>query len=85
MIWAIDLLLGDTGLPAFGDGAFLGIGGYLLGMSQKWRTGGAGPVHRGGSKPAPVPSRALHGLTFAHTTLIVIEIARGPVNATPHT
>src|SRR5712691_11824703 len=45
MIWAIfalgyNLLLGYTGLPAFGHGAFLGIGGYLLGMSQKWWTGG---------------------------------------------
>lgn len=45
MIWAIfalgyNLLLGYTGLPAFGHGAFFGIGGYLLGMSQKWVTGG---------------------------------------------
>ena len=41
MIWAIfalgyNLLLGYTGLPAFGHGAFFGIGGYLLGMTQKW-------------------------------------------------
>jgi branched-chain amino acid transport system permease protein len=40
MIWAIfalgyNLLLGYTGLPAFGHGAFLGIGGYLLGLTQK--------------------------------------------------
>ena len=45
MIWAIfalgyNLLLGYTGLPAFGHGAFFGIGGYLLGMSQHWWTGG---------------------------------------------
>ena len=45
MIWAIfalgyNLLLGYTGLPAFGHGAFFGIGGYLLGMTQKWVTGG---------------------------------------------
>lgn len=45
MIWAIfalgyNLLLGHTGLPAFGHGAFFGIGAYLLGMSQKWWTGG---------------------------------------------
>jgi branched-chain amino acid transport system permease protein len=45
MIWAIfalgyNLLLGYTGLPAFGHGAFFGIGGYLLGMTQKWLTGG---------------------------------------------
>jgi len=45
MIWAIfalgyNLLLGYTGLPAFGHGAFFGVGGYLLGMSQKWWTGG---------------------------------------------
>ena len=45
MIWSIfalgyNLLLGYTGLPAFGHGAFLGIGGYFLGMSQKWWTGG---------------------------------------------
>ncbi len=45
MIWAIfalgyNLLLGYTGLPAFGHGAFLGLGGYFLGMSQKWWTGG---------------------------------------------
>jgi branched-chain amino acid transport system permease protein len=45
MIWAIfalgyNLLLGYTGLPAFGHGAFFGIGGYLLGMSQKSWTGG---------------------------------------------
>jgi len=45
MIWAIfalgyNLLLGYTGLPAFGHGAFLGIGGYFLGISQKWWTGG---------------------------------------------
>lgn len=45
MIWAIfalgyNLLLGYTGLPAFGHGAFFGIGGYVLGMSQKWWTGG---------------------------------------------
>ena len=47
MIWAIfalgyNLLLGGTGLPAFGHGAFFGVGGYLLGMSQKWWTGGLG-------------------------------------------
>jgi branched-chain amino acid transport system permease protein len=45
MIWSIfalgyNLLLGYTGLPAFGHGAFFGIGGYLLGMSQMWWTGG---------------------------------------------
>jgi branched-chain amino acid transport system permease protein len=45
MIWAIfalgyNLLLGQTGLPAFGHGAFFGLGGYFLGMSQKWWTGG---------------------------------------------
>ncbi|HEU5320242.1 MAG TPA: branched-chain amino acid ABC transporter permease [Methylomirabilota bacterium] len=45
MIWSIfalgyNLLLGYTGLPAFGHGAFFGVGGYLLGMSQKWWTGG---------------------------------------------
>ncbi len=45
MIWAIfalgyNLLLGYTGLPAFGHGAFFGLGGYFLGMSQKWWTGG---------------------------------------------
>lgn len=45
MIWSIfalgyNLLLGYTGLPAFGHGAFFGIGGYLLGMSQHWWTGG---------------------------------------------
>ena len=45
MVWAIfalgyNLLLGYTGLPAFGHGAFFGIGGYLLGISQKWWTGG---------------------------------------------
>jgi branched-chain amino acid transport system permease protein len=45
MIWAIfalgyNLLLGYTGLPAFGHGAFFGIGAYLLGMSQKSWTGG---------------------------------------------
>jgi branched-chain amino acid transport system permease protein len=45
MIWGIfalgyNLLLGYTGLPAFGHGAFFGVGGYLLGMSQKWWTGG---------------------------------------------
>ena len=45
MIWAIfalgyNLLLGHTGLPAFGHGAFFGLGGYFLGMSQKWWTGG---------------------------------------------
>jgi branched-chain amino acid transport system permease protein len=48
MIWAIfalgyNLLLGYTGLPAFGHGAFFGIGGYLLGMTQKWWTGGLFP------------------------------------------
>lgn len=45
MIWAIfalgyNLLLGYTGLPAFGHGAFFGIGGYVLGLTQKWATGG---------------------------------------------
>jgi branched-chain amino acid transport system permease protein len=45
MIWAIfalgyNLLLGYTGLPAFGHGAFFGVGAYFLGMSQKWWTGG---------------------------------------------
>ena len=45
MIWAIfalgyNLLLGYTGLPAFGHGAFFGLGAYFLGMSQKWWTGG---------------------------------------------
>ncbi len=45
MIWTIfamsyNLLLGYTGLAAFGHGAFFGIGGYFLGMSQKWWTGG---------------------------------------------
>lgn len=45
MIWAIfalgyNLLLGYTGLPAFGHGAFFGVGGYVFGMTQKWVTGG---------------------------------------------
>jgi branched-chain amino acid transport system permease protein len=45
MIWAIfalsyNLLLGYTGLPGFGHGAFFGLGGYFLGMSQLWWTGG---------------------------------------------
>jgi branched-chain amino acid transport system permease protein len=45
MIWAIfalgyNLLLGYTGLPAFGHGAFFGLGGYFLAISQKWWTGG---------------------------------------------
>jgi branched-chain amino acid transport system permease protein len=45
MIWMIfalgyNLLLGYTGLPAFGHGAFFGMAGYFLGMSQKWWTGG---------------------------------------------
>ena len=45
MIWAIfalgyNLLLGYTGLPAFGHGAFFGIGAYVLGLTQKWVTGG---------------------------------------------
>jgi branched-chain amino acid transport system permease protein len=39
MIWAIfalgyNLLLGYTGLPAFGHGAFFGMAGYFLGMTQ---------------------------------------------------
>jgi branched-chain amino acid transport system permease protein len=45
MIWAIfalgyNLLLGYTGLPAFGHGAFFGLGAYFLGLSQKYWTGG---------------------------------------------
>lgn len=45
MIWAIfalgyNLLLGYTGLPAFGHGAFFGLGAYFLGLGQKWGTGG---------------------------------------------
>jgi branched-chain amino acid transport system permease protein len=45
MIWAIfalgyNLLLGYTGLPAFGHGAFFGMAGYFLAASQKWWTGG---------------------------------------------
>jgi branched-chain amino acid transport system permease protein len=45
MIWAIfalgyNLLLGYTGLPAFGHGAFFGLAGYFLAASQKWWTGG---------------------------------------------
>ncbi len=45
MVWAIfalgyNLLLGYTGLPAFGHGAFFGIGGFLLAISQRWWTGG---------------------------------------------
>jgi branched-chain amino acid transport system permease protein len=45
MIWAIfalgyNLLLGYTGLPAFGHGAFFGMAGYWLGLTQKWVTGG---------------------------------------------
>lgn len=45
MIWAIfalgyNLLLGYTGLPAFGHGAFFGMAGYFLAASQKWATGG---------------------------------------------
>jgi branched-chain amino acid transport system permease protein len=45
MIWAIfalgyNLLLGYTGLPAFGHGAFFGMAGYFLGATQKWMTGG---------------------------------------------
>jgi branched-chain amino acid transport system permease protein len=45
MIWAIfalgyNLLLGYTGLPAFGHGAFFGMAGYFLGATQKWLTGG---------------------------------------------
>src|ERR1700675_1066869 len=44
MIWAIfalgyNLLLGYTGLPAFGHGRLFGTGGYPLGMSQKGVTG----------------------------------------------
>jgi len=44
MIWAIfalgyNLLLGYTGLPAFGHGAFFGLGAYFLGLGQK-ATGG---------------------------------------------
>ena len=35
-----NLLLGYTGLPAFGHGAFFGIGGYVLGVTEKWVTGG---------------------------------------------
>ncbi len=45
MIWAIfalgyNLLLGYTGLPAFGHGAFFGMAGYFFAASQKWWTGG---------------------------------------------
>jgi branched-chain amino acid transport system permease protein len=45
MIWAIfalgyNLLLGYTGLPAFGHGAFFGMAGYFLGATQKWLVGG---------------------------------------------
>ncbi|HET8577910.1 MAG TPA: branched-chain amino acid ABC transporter permease [Methylomirabilota bacterium] len=45
MIWAIfalgyNLLLGYTGLPAFGHGAFFGMAGYFFAASQKWGTGG---------------------------------------------
>jgi branched-chain amino acid transport system permease protein len=45
MIWAIfalgyNLLLGYTGLPAFGHGAFFGMASYYFGMSQLWWTGG---------------------------------------------
>lgn len=45
MVWAIfalgyNLLLGYTGLPAFGHGAFFGMAGYFLGATQKWWTGG---------------------------------------------
>ena len=45
MIWAIfalgyNLLLGYTGLPAFGHGAFFGMAGYFLAATQKWGTGG---------------------------------------------
>jgi branched-chain amino acid transport system permease protein len=45
MIWAVfalgyNLLLGYTGLPAFGHGAFFGMAGYFLAVSQKWWTGG---------------------------------------------
>jgi branched-chain amino acid transport system permease protein len=45
MIWAIfalgyNLLLGYTGLPAFGHGAFFGMAGYFFAASQKWVTGG---------------------------------------------
>ena len=39
LIWIIfafgfNLLLGYTGLPSFGHGAFLGIGGYAMGWFQ---------------------------------------------------
>ena len=39
MIWvifalAVNLLLGYTGLPSFGHGAFLGIGAYAFGLTQ---------------------------------------------------
>lgn len=69
MIWAIfalgyNLLLGYTGLPAFGHGAFFGIGGYVLGMSQKWWTGGLfAPIALG--TLASVACGALVGLFVA--------------------
>jgi branched-chain amino acid transport system permease protein len=81
MIWAIfalgyNLLLGYTGLPAFGHGAFFGIGGYLLGMSQKWWTGGlALPLVLGvvgtticGALVAPFVARK-RGIYFALLTI----------------
>jgi len=45
MIWAIfalgyNLLLGYTGLPAFGHGAFFGMAGYFLGIMQLHWLGG---------------------------------------------
>ena len=62
MIWAIfalgyNLLLGYTGLPAFGHGAFFGLGGYFLGMTQSGSRAGwpsrSSPPRWGRSSSAP--------------------------------
>jgi branched-chain amino acid transport system permease protein len=81
MIWAIfalgyNLLLGYAGLPAFGHGAFFGVGGYLFGMTQRWVTGGlaaplaaatAGTLCLGGAVALFVARR--RGIYFALLTI----------------
>ena len=73
MIWAIfalgyNLLLGYTGLPAFGHGAFFGIGGYLLGMTQKWVTGGL---------TLPLVAAAVGTLVFGAAVAVFVARRRG--------
>ena len=70
MIWAIfalgyNLLLGYTGLPAFGHGAFFGMAGYFLGATRSGLAGGLWAAARSPASWARSSAAPLVGLFVA--------------------